>query len=117
MSTTETHLPVDAIEAVAYALNPGDWEHMNEATRAVEMQTAARILSDAVPHIREQVARDIEADQNHDAVRNATLATAARIARGGKRHEIEACEVTIADAGRTEVTPGTLTAGASWEDR
>ncbi len=36
---------------------------------------------------------------------------------GGKRHEIEACEVTIADAGRTEVTPGTLTAGASWEDR
>lgn len=39
------------------------------------------------------------------------------IVLGGKRHEIEACEVTVADAGRTEVTPGTLTAGASWEDR
>lgn len=32
--------------------------------------------------VRETIAAEIEADMNHNAVRNATLATAARIARG-----------------------------------
>lgn len=32
---------------------------------------------------RERIARKIEAEANHDVVRNATLATAARIAREG----------------------------------
>ena len=29
--------------------------------------------------------------------------------------QIEACEVVVEGAGRTEVVPGTVTAGASWE--
>lgn len=37
------------------------------------------------------------------------------IVLGGKPGEVEACEVVVRDAGRTEVAPGTLTAGASWE--
>ena len=35
---------------------------------------------------------------------------------GAKRSEIEDCPVQIRDAGRTEVVPGTLTAGARWSD-
>jgi len=44
--------------------------------------TAVR-LEQELAQVREEIARDIEANKNHDAVRNATLATAARIARGG----------------------------------
>ena len=36
---------------------------------------------------------------------------------GGKPDEILAQTVHIRDAGRTELEPGTLTAGASWEYR
>lgn len=36
---------------------------------------------------------------------------------GGKPDEILAQNVHIRDAGRTELEPGTLTAGASWEYR
>lgn len=39
------------------------------------------------------------------------------IVLGASRSEVEACDVTVRDAGRTEVEPGTLTAGASWEVR
>lgn len=34
---------------------------------------------------------------------------------GGTRSDVEACETHVHDAGRTEVEPGTLTAGARWE--
>ncbi|WP_158169283.1 hypothetical protein [Mycolicibacterium smegmatis] len=34
---------------------------------------------------------------------------------GGKPHEILEQTVHVRDAGRTELEPGTLTAGASWE--
>ena len=37
------------------------------------------------------------------------------IVLGGKRAEIEAMPIRVRDAGRTEVEPGTLTAGAQWE--
>ncbi len=36
------------------------------------------------------------------------------IVLGGKRSEIEQMTVQVRDAGRTEVEPGTLTAGAEW---
>ena len=39
------------------------------------------------------------------------------IVLGGTKKQIEDCEVHIIDAGRTEVKPGTVTAGASWDER
>jgi hypothetical protein len=60
-----------------------------ESVRASAMQTA-EILSrqrdealSALAAERERIARAIEANMNHDATRNATLATVARIAREG----------------------------------
>lgn len=38
------------------------------------------------------------------------------IVLGASRADDESCAVTIRDAGATEVAPGTLTAGAKWED-
>ena len=35
----------------------------------------------------------------------------------GTKRQIEECEVVIIDAGRTEVAPGTVTAGAYWNER
>jgi len=35
----------------------------------------------------------------------------------GTKRQIEECEVVIIDAGRTEVKPGTVTAGAYWNER
>jgi CRISPR/Cas system CMR subunit Cmr4 (Cas7 group RAMP superfamily) len=35
----------------------------------------------------------------------------------GTKTQIENCEVYIVDAGRTEVKPGTVTAGAYWNER
>lgn len=35
----------------------------------------------------------------------------------GTKRQIEDCEVVIVDAGRTEVAPGTVTAGAYWDER
>lgn len=34
---------------------------------------------------------------------------------GSSAEEVEECKVVIYDAGRTEVEPGTLTAGALWD--
>jgi PTH2 family peptidyl-tRNA hydrolase len=35
----------------------------------------------------------------------------------GTKTQIQDCEVVIVDAGRTEVAPGTVTAGAYWDER
>lgn len=35
----------------------------------------------------------------------------------GTKIQIQNCEVHIVDAGRTEVKPGTVTAGAYWDER
>ena len=43
----------------------------------------ATVRADHEKAVRERIAQAIEADANHDVVRNATLATAARIAREG----------------------------------
>jgi PTH2 family peptidyl-tRNA hydrolase len=39
------------------------------------------------------------------------------IVLGASKRRIEECEVVVRDAGRTEVAPGTVTAGASFEPR
>ena len=39
------------------------------------------------------------------------------IVLGGDLDEVSSCDTVVHDAGRTEVEPGTLTAGASWEQR
>lgn len=62
------------------------WDDLT-ATARINMQKAMEpLIAAALPHIerqvRERVAQEIEADMNHNANRNATLATAARIARG-----------------------------------
>lgn len=38
------------------------------------------------------------------------------IVLGGNPAQVKGCEVVIHDAGRTEVEPGTLTAGARWDE-
>lgn len=53
------------------------------------------------------------------AVHAALLAVGAHphvpvIVLGGKRQDIEALRTKVRDAGRTEVEPGTLTAGTDW---
>ena len=52
-----------------------------DAVELLASPVLAQIVADAKAAERERVAQAIEAEMNHDAVRNATLATAARIAR------------------------------------
>lgn len=62
------------------------------ANRAIHVSTTTPVASEfdrwLAAHeagVRERIAEDIKADMNHDVTRNATLAAAARIARGATR--------------------------------
>jgi hypothetical protein len=75
--------PAEAAEAACRAVHPTRWEHRAIAHPCEECATAATAAGPIIAaEVRERVAREIEEGMDHDAVRNATLATAARIARG-----------------------------------
>lgn len=75
--------PAEAVEAACRAVHPTRWEYRTIAHPCEECTTAVTAAGPIIAaEVGERVARDIEADMGHDANRNATLATAARIARG-----------------------------------
>lgn len=83
----------EAVEAAArgsYEAAPGEgpaWESLPAIYRHEVRDIALGFVTHAAPlieaQVRAQIVADIESDMDYDVLRNATLATAARIARGG----------------------------------
>jgi hypothetical protein len=78
--TTEYTPSTDDVRTQYIGTTPDRARHPHEVERWGQFD---RWLESVRADERERIARNIEAEANHDVVRNATLATAARIAREG----------------------------------